>query len=66
MIHDDYGTHAADAQKLFMLIRTSFVDMYTNHDPIADFAALYPECPPPPAKGDLDINEVIYSDYFFS
>lgn len=66
MIHDDYGTHAADTQLLFMLIRTTFVDMYTTHDPIVDFAKLYPEVGEPPAKGDLDIGEVIYSDYFYS
>jgi len=66
MIHDDYGTHAANTQKLFMLIRVCFVDMYTQHDPIADFAKLYPECKAPPSRGGLDINEVIYSDYFYS
>lgn len=66
MIHDDYGTHAADTQLLFRLIRATFVDMYKNHDPIADFAKLYPEVGEPPKKGQLDIEEVIYSDYFFS
>lgn len=66
MIHDDYGTHAADAQQLYTLIRSEFVRMYETHDPIADFAALYPECPPPPAKGNLDLREVLRSQYFFS
>lgn len=66
MIHDDYGTHAADAQKLFTLIRVQFLDMYENNDPIAEFASLYPECPPPPDKGSLDLTEVLSSDFFFS
>jgi DNA-directed RNA polymerase len=66
MIHDDFGTHAADAQQLYTLIRVKFLDMYTENDPIADFAALYPECPKPPAKGNLDLKEVLYSEYFFS
>jgi DNA-directed RNA polymerase len=66
MIHDDYGTHAADAQKLYELIREEFVRMYTNHDPIEDFVTLYPECPPPPSKGTLDLTEVLRSQYFFS
>lgn len=66
MIHDDYGTHAADAQKLFTLIRVQFLDMYTQHDPIAAFKELYPECPEPPGKGSLDLTEVLSSDYFFS
>lgn len=66
MIHDDYGTHAADAQKLYTLIRVQFLDMYEKNDPIADFKALYPECPKAPSKGALDLSEVLYSDYFFS
>lgn len=66
MIHDDYGTHAADAQKLFTLIRVQFLDMYERNDPIAEFAGLYPECPPPPDKGSLDLTEVLASDFFFS
>jgi DNA-directed RNA polymerase len=66
MIHDDYGTHAADAQELFELIRKEFVSMYENNDPIADFAKKYPCVAPPPAKGSLDITEVLRSDFFFS
>lgn len=66
MIHDDYGTHAANAQQLFTLIRVCFVDMYSQHDPIGDFHAAYPETPTPPKKGTLDLTEVLMSDYFFS
>lgn len=66
MIHDDYGTHAADAQKLYELIRSEFVGMYERHDPIAEFVELYPECPPPPKRGTLDLQEVLRSQYFFS
>jgi DNA-directed RNA polymerase len=66
MIHDDFGTHAADTQKFFMLIRVMFHDMYTAHDPIMDFHRRYPETPEPPEKGDLDLSEVLRSDFFFS
>lgn len=66
MIHDDYGTHAANAQLLFTIIREVFVQMYEQHDPLADFAALYPGVPPLPSKGTLDIREVLRSPYFFS
>lgn len=66
MIHDDYGTHAANAQKLYDLIRQKFVWMYENHDPIVEFAAKYPGLPKPPEKGSLDIREVLESRYFFS
>lgn len=66
MIHDDYGTHAADSQKLYDIIRQEFVSMYEFNDPIADFAKRYPCVPPPPEKGCLDIQEVLRSKFFFS
>jgi DNA-directed RNA polymerase len=66
MIHDDYGTHAADAQKLFDLIREQFVWMYETHDPVNEFHNKYPCTPKPPSKGNLDIREVLQSKFFFS
>lgn len=66
MIHDDFGTHAADADRLFDLIRSQFVWMYENHDPVQDFADQYPFVINPPKKGTLDIKEVMRSDFFFS
>lgn len=66
MIHDDYGTHAADTQKLYTLLRVQFVDMYQNNDPIEEFATRYPSVPKPPSKGTLDITEVLASEHFFS
>lgn len=65
MIHDDYGTHAADAQTLYTVIRDEFVAMYTAHDPLADFKARYPMIDEPPAKGNLDLELVKQSVYFF-
>ena len=66
MIHDDYGTHAAHAQALFDTIRKEFVAMYLACDPPAMLAAKYPCISAPPAKGSLDIMEVLESDFFFS
>ena len=66
MIHDDYGTHAAKAQALFDIIRRQFVIMYDQHDPIEAFRERYDFLPEPPAKGTLDIREVLRSDFFFS
>lgn len=66
MIHDDYGTHAADAEKLFHLIRLKFYEMYTEHDPLFDLSIKYPEAGPPPKKGTLDLSEVLRSEFFFS
>jgi DNA-directed RNA polymerase len=66
MIHDDYGTHAADAQILYESIRKMFVAMYLAADPPQDFHAKYPQCSPPPSKGSLDIMDVLESAFFFS
>ena len=66
MIHDDYGTHAADADLLYRLIREQFVVMYEGHNPLAALHAKYPMMGKPPERGTLDIREVLRSDFFFS
>lgn len=66
MIHDDYGTHAADAQVLYDTIREQFVAMYLACDPPELLRAKYPCIVPPPSKGTLDIMDVLESKYFFS
>jgi len=66
MIHDDYGTHAADAEEMYHIIRDVFVKMYEQNDPIEEFARAYPICPMPPKKGTLDLSEVRNSHFFFS
>jgi DNA-directed RNA polymerase len=66
MIHDDYGTHAADAEKLYQIIRERFVCMYEQHDPLRGLQAKYPALGVPPERGTLDIKEVLCSSFFFS
>ncbi|APU00310.1 RNA polymerase [Ralstonia phage RS-PII-1] len=66
MIHDDYGTHAADAQRLYELIRETFVRMYEQHDPINDFASRFAGLPVPPQTGPLGIRSVLESRFFFA
>jgi len=66
MIHDDYGTHAADAPTLAAIIRETFVQMYAHHDPLTWFADHYQALPPPPPAGKLDIRQVLESPYFFA
>lgn len=65
MIHDDYGTHASDAAKLYRIIREVFVSMYEGCEPLTAFASAY-DLPAPPASGDLDLRDVLTSPYFFS
>lgn len=66
MIHDDYGTHAADAERLYTLIREQFVQMYEQHDPLRALQSKYPLMGVPPSRGTLDIREVLQSQFFFS
>lgn len=71
-IHDSYGTHAADMWTLFGCIRDAFVQTY--NEPVLEqfleacMEVAGPDAPWPklPATGDLDIEEVYESDYFFA
>lgn len=69
MIHDDYGTHAADAQQLQEIIQTTFVVLHTEYDLLGYFKAVHEadgiDLPPVPDYGDLNLNDVLFSPYFF-
>lgn len=65
MIHDDYGTHAADAARFYNIIRETFVAMYERLDPLQEFAEKY-DLSEPPSKGYLNLRDVLSSPYFFS
>ncbi|KRR22168.1 DNA-directed RNA polymerase [Bradyrhizobium retamae] len=68
-IHDDFGTHAADTERLGEIIRETFVALYADHDPLQALAAQYQdteyELEPIPPYGTLDIQDVRKSLYFF-
>jgi len=65
MIHDDYGTHAADSARFYNIIRETFVAMYEASDHLADFATRY-DLTGLPDKGSLNLRDVLVSPYFFS
>lgn len=74
LIHDSFGTHAANAGRLSVLLRETFVAQYEPHR-LAEFrdqlaAQLPPELaeklPPLPALGDLNLSDVLASDYVFA
>jgi DNA-directed RNA polymerase len=75
MVHDSYAAHAADAEYLSMALRKAFVEMYQEKCWLASFAEevaaqLPPEyasqIPPVPARGTLEITDVVNSLYFFA
>lgn len=70
MVHDDFGTHAADADEFSQIIRQQFVRLYSDGDWIQNFYQFYKDAgidlDPPPSKGSLDLSQVLQSPYFFS
>jgi DNA-directed RNA polymerase len=68
VVHDCFGTVAADAPKLWRILREEFIRMY-QVDVLAELRrhnAEWLEIPELPAKGTLDIRGVLNSEFFFS
>ena len=74
MVHDSFGVHAADVSLFSQLIRECFVEMYQYDVLSAFFESAKPliadayldEIPPMPSKGQLDLDQVVHSEFFFS
>ena len=75
MIHDSFGTHAANTNLLAACLREAFVQMYETNDVLGDLRQQFMrqapvgeegKIPQLPAKGDLDISAVRDSDFFFA
>ena len=67
-IHDSYGSHAGHLDFLELALREEFVKIYKN-DVLGAFYANIKDIvdiPEPPTKGDLDIEKVLESSFFFS
>jgi len=73
-VHDSFATTAADAPLLATCLREQFIKIYKEpvlqrfHDevtsPMSDEAKKL--ILPLPQMGNLDLNEVLQADYFFS
>ena len=73
LVHDSYGTHAANAEVLAVALREEFHRQYSEQDVLEDFKRdlerqLPPgtELPDLPEKGTLDLSLVLESQYFFA
>lgn len=71
MIHDSYGTHAANSAILAQALRRVFVDMYLHNDVLLQWIQSQPvaavaEFPELPSRGNLDLEEVTKSEHFFA
>ena len=71
MIHDSFGCHASDIEMLGACTREAFLWMYHENNPLQSFkdeceVMLGAELKPLPPMGDLDITQVLQSEFFFS
>lgn len=66
VIHDDFGVHAADTERFHEIIREEFVGMYEGNTILQDLADSTGYPVPPPEPGDLNLRDVLRSQYFFS
>ena len=70
MIHDSFGTHAGNIEVLNAILRDEFIDQYSydNLGELKDMleATLQEPLPDLPPVGDLAIDAVAQSDFFFS
>lgn len=74
MIHDSFGTHACDVPMLNAVLREEFVEMYSidrltmlRDEVLAQLPPeLASEVPPVPPAGDLELDAVRDSAFFFS
>lgn len=75
MIHDSFGTTAAETEDLFRIVRESFVEMYTDMDVLDNFrgeivrqlsAEAVGELPELPKRGSLDLSGVLASRFCFA
>ncbi len=66
MIHDDFGTHAGNTDKLFKSIRTSFYNMYNDKNHLEDWAEqVGGDVSTLPTFGKYNINDIHSAEYFF-
>jgi DNA-directed RNA polymerase len=68
MIHDSYGTHAADVETMDRLIREAFIEMYEQDVTAPLLESLEEQGTPheePLEIGSFDIHQVAKSAYFF-
>jgi DNA-directed RNA polymerase len=67
LVHDSYGTTAKHTERASQLLRDAFVELYQAHDPLEDLArSLGDEVYALPPKGELDLDQILQSKFFFA
>ncbi|MGY6517439.1 MAG: DNA-directed RNA polymerase [Lysobacteraceae bacterium] len=75
VVHDSFGTHAADVDLLHAVLRQSFIDLY-QENPLSsirnataqriELTGGSPDLPPVPPTGTLELEAVMDSDFCFA
>lgn len=74
-VHDSFGTTAADVETLNLSLREAFIEMFSKHDILENFRndvikqlpeKLQAKLPSVPDKGNLDIEQLRNSRFFFA
>jgi len=70
-VHDSYWTHPCSVDEMNHELRDCFRDLYSSpilEDLLESFELRYPSCdfPPLPERGELDMEDVTKSTYFFN
>lgn len=72
VVHDSFGTHAADTDMLSACLRETFVDLYEGNvlqdfaDEVSPILSGEASLPPLPEMGSLDLEQVKQSDFVFA
>ena len=75
LVHDSYGSLAADVPLVSKALREAFVMLYQGRDVLEEFARhvtrfmespALKQIPSKPPVGTLDLGRVLQSEYFFA
>lgn len=64
-IHDSFGTHPSDVDKLHQYVREAFVEMYSGESPMQMFLDGIGQDVELPTKGSFELQHVMGSEFFF-
>ena len=64
-VHDSFGCHAGNAERAFLNVRSAFASVMLN-DPLEDLLQQHESMDLMPERGDLDIMEIMKSEFAFS
>lgn len=64
-IHDSFGTHPCDVDVMHRCIREEFVALYSRPNLLAEFLWEVEGVGEPPQRGNLELSEVLDSEFMF-